>query len=81
MDADVPDRNTCPRCGSRHLARDVGVAADQGLTVVLPPPNTHFWSVAHSGPVRANVCGDCGNVEFFVTKHAQFWEKWRQGNA
>lgn len=71
----------CPKCGSHHLMRDVGVLNDGGKVKLAAFPGSQTQRAYGVTPLLAAVCGDCGYTELYVDEYKEMWEAWHRRNA
>ncbi len=81
----APAPRVCFACGSAAVA--IGKLLDKGegsggaaLVVTEKDPDAFIMKGAHTAPLLARICGDCGHVELFVNSvHARsLYANWRQ---
>ncbi len=75
----------CPRCGSEKIMPNLWIRdrfeAYQGEdleVVVESKPDALFFKGTHREPLRATVCGECGNVGLSVNNPGALWEVFSQ---
>lgn len=78
---DLP-KPPCVRCGSAKIMRGITVS-DQGehsdgqlKVVVFGSPDAILFKDRLYGKLRADICGECGHVEFRVTNPRQLYRHW-----
>ncbi len=72
----------CGRCGSEKVMpnlriRDRYTAEDLEVEVEANP-DAMIFKKAHKEPLRATVCGECGNVGLSVENPEALWETYTQ---
>ena len=80
--------DTCPACGSRKMilgaefpdAVDFGIARKSTLRVPARPKAAIFKQQVDS-TLEADVCGDCGFVQFYVSKPDRLWDAYQRGRS
>lgn len=80
------EKMKCSRCGSDKMMSDLRIhdigkrRMDWiGIEIVARPGNLVFKE-SHKEFMRANVCGECGNVEFTVDNPKGLWETYTKRN-
>ena len=75
----------CPRCGSENIMPNLRIrdrAHRRGVenleVEVEGNPDALLFKGAHREPLRANVCGECGNIELYVKNPKGLWETYSQ---
>ena len=71
----------CGRCGSENIMPnlwirdryDAGMRADLEVEV-QGNPNALIFKQSHREPLRATVCGECGNVGLSVENPQRLWK-------
>ncbi len=91
-DAGVPEKNerqptdqvACSRCGSTKIMWDVTVC-DQGeysdgklKVVVCGNPEALLFKDRLYGMIRADICGECGHIQFRVTNPSELYDHYRE---
>lgn len=80
--------DTCPSCGSQKIvmdaefpdAVDFGVARAAILRVAARPKAAIFKERAES-TLTADVCGECGFVQLYVTRPDKLWDAYRRSRS
>ena len=74
----------CPRCGSEKIIPNLLIQDSYQLMqkleiAVESKPNALIFKQSHREALRANVCGECGNVGLSVENPKELWETYSQG--
>lgn len=82
---DAPAARPCMRCGSTTIIEDAAMldGRDHGRydhlqAAVEKNPYALFFKGRVKAVVRADICGDCGHVELFVTNPAELLQAYRE---
>jgi hypothetical protein len=75
---------TCSKCSSEKVFRGSRVYADGSLAgqvavAVHADPGALFFGESEWGYLQADVCGDCGHVDFSVPNPTQLYQAWQDG--
>lgn len=72
---------TCAKCGSKSVLAPVTVSVNAGdagrqnvVLEVQKDPYALLFKERVMEPLRAALCGDCGNVEFYVENQVRLVE-------
>lgn len=75
----------CPRCGSEKIIPNLRIhdryiaRHDDWIGIeILGKPEALIFKDTHKEFLRANVCGECGNVDLFVENPKRLWETYSQ---
>lgn len=80
--------STCPKCGSEKIIPRVHVkdrnddSFDQRLTAVVDEyPKARVFKSPIESTLRANICGNCGFVEFYADSPGALWRAYERANG
>jgi hypothetical protein len=77
---------SCLKCGSHRIVPgvplvdrfgDMGHYSGPTQVAVHGEPEAWFFKDTSRGALTANICGDCGHVELYVSNHRELYEKYR----
>jgi hypothetical protein len=82
------NRTCCPRCGSDKIIRDAHPIdhgdhniSDNLTLVVYGNPEALIFKDRLSGTLSADICGNCGHVEFRVDNPGELYEHYRKSRS
>lgn len=70
----------CTKCGSNKLMKDISImeqghgAVQRHLSVRIPTTKRLLFNNYEKGIIKAQVCGNCGSIEFSASNFRALWE-------
>ena len=77
--------NECPECGSAKIVKDAEVreqgenyVSNSPTVVVFENPDALIFKGASHSTLRAEVCGECGFLQTYVTNPEALWDAYQR---
>lgn len=74
------EKKICPKCSSPKWMTGIETLREGEVALAVRRPDRKNRAVGYSR-VHAEVCGECGYIEFFLDAPSEFYEEWRKHNA